>query len=230
MKPEGLSQVRHLTKREMAYHELRRAFFTGKFAPASSATISQLASQLNLGLMPVREAIQQLAYQGAFEFLPNRSIRVPVHDLDELDSLFKARLLLECFATAEAAKNITKPVITELRQHLKTIAELIQSDDFGQVQLFNYNFHFEIYRQCKNHYILDAIERLWLRAGPMHIAIWREHEGARREVERTLPLHKDLINALANNDSLESKKIMRKMLIYSREWFLSHYSIFENIE
>jgi DNA-binding GntR family transcriptional regulator len=62
--------------RDEAYARLREAIVTGGLPPGGTIVIDDLARQLSLSAMPVREAIAALVRDGLVETLPRRAHRV----------------------------------------------------------------------------------------------------------------------------------------------------------
>jgi DNA-binding GntR family transcriptional regulator len=86
-----------------AYRELRAALMRGEFLPATTLTLRALADRLGTSVMPIREAVSRLAAEHALEMRPNRAIRVPDLSRNEIDHLWRIRLLIESEAASLAA-------------------------------------------------------------------------------------------------------------------------------
>ena len=222
-----LASVSHKTLRELVYEELRKGFFSGKFAPGDSVTVAELSRELEVGAMPTREAVQQLASQGAFEFLPNRSVRVPVHDTNELKQLYEARVLNECYAAAQAATNCDAACAEHLRQLVQVLDDAVRNRTIQGTQVANADFHLSIYHLCNNRFVIDMIERLWLRVGPLHMAIWRDIDAAAAGIEAVLPQHWKLIDLLEQGDADAVEKQVKKLLELSQGWILRHTDVLQ---
>src|SRR5882762_3745196 len=65
------------TIKKQAYATLKEALLAGRFRPGEIVTVRSLSELLGTSAMPVREALLRLTSEGAFEDLPNRSVRVP---------------------------------------------------------------------------------------------------------------------------------------------------------
>jgi DNA-binding GntR family transcriptional regulator len=217
-----IAAIRGYTLRELAFEELRRAILAGRFAPGEAITIRELAEQMNLGVMPVREGVQQLASLGALEFLPNRSVRVPHHGQDELRKIFEARSLLEGYATEQAAALISPRDIATLRRLLKMMKFTASPVDSREALENNYRFHFTIYQASQSRYIVEMIEKLWLRIGPLHLLVFQANLADQDEFFSVLPLHAELIDALHAREGGRAGKIMRDLLQSSLGWYDSH--------
>ena len=216
-----VAPVKGYTLRELAFSELRRAILAGRFAPGEAITIRELAEQMNLGVMPVREGVQQLASQGALEFLPNRSVRVPMHRPDELRKIFEARTLLEAYATEQAASHLGPKETSALRNLLDAMTAATPADASKALQ-DNYRFHFTIYEACRSRYIVEMIETLWLRIGPLHLRVFRASLADQDEFFSVIPTHTKLIDALESHDGSRAGAIMRDLLQSSLGWYERH--------
>lgn len=226
----GLTGIQHRTLRELAYEELRKGFYAGRFIPGEAVTIAKLSRELEVGAMPCREAVQQLASQGAFQLLANRSVQVPSYTADELTQLYETRTLNECYAAARAAELASEDDCRQLTVKLNALEAALATRDPDQTQLCNAEFHFGIYRLCDNRFVFDMIERLWLRVGPLHRAIWRDTDQAALGIEGVMGLHRDLVDMIRTDRASSAKRIIKKMLALSRVWVLDHMELLSQSE
>ena len=85
---------------QRVYSELRDFLMVGGVPPGEKVTLRQLTTAFGTSLMPVREAVQRLAAEGALEILPNRAIRVPVmtrarvNEIEAVDLRFGRRVFV----------------------------------------------------------------------------------------------------------------------------------------
>nr|WSX49166.1 GntR family transcriptional regulator [Streptomyces sp. NBC_00974] len=88
---------------------LRAALFDGRLAPGEIYSGPALGERFGVSATPVREAMQQLALEGAVECLPNRGFRVlartPVEraELAEVRALLEVPVMLRLARTADPA-------------------------------------------------------------------------------------------------------------------------------
>ena len=210
--------MRGATLRELASREIARALFTGRFAPGEAVTIAALASELGIGVTPVREAVQQLAAEGAFELLPNRSVRVPTIDADDLDKLFEARILLEAEAAALAAERTTTAEAASVAALLATLEKRLSRRAVLPSLTANFEFHFAIYRASRSPYIVGMIERLWLRMSPLQVKVFAAPNADQADFFSAMPLHRSLVEAIAGRDAGRARTTLARMLMQSRDW------------
>lgn len=92
------------TQRDKVYLDLKRMLMLGSFPAGASLPVRKLCEELGVGTMPVRDAVQRLAAEGALDALPNGRLRVPLLETAEIEELFALRLLIEPHAAARAAE------------------------------------------------------------------------------------------------------------------------------
>jgi DNA-binding GntR family transcriptional regulator len=152
---------------EYVYGALKQSFMIGEFVPGQRVTLPVLASAFGTSQMPIREATNRLVAARALEALPRRSLRVPQATTERLDALLPLRLQLE----GEATRLATRPGCSSLAAELKKINdEMYGKEALKDVKSFlrlNQRFHFTVYENCGNSDLVDLIELLWMRYGPL---------------------------------------------------------------
>ncbi|SCD47578.1 DNA-binding transcriptional regulator, GntR family, partial [Streptomyces sp. di188] len=87
--------VRRSSVRGQILTALRAALVTGDLRPGEVYSGPMLAERFGVSATPVREAMQQLAQEGAVEVVPNRGFRVVERSPRELAELAEVRALIE---------------------------------------------------------------------------------------------------------------------------------------
>ncbi|MFI9051025.1 GntR family transcriptional regulator [Streptomyces sp. NPDC053427] len=94
---------------------LREALVGGELAPGEVYSAPALAERYGVSATPVREAMQQLAGEGAVEVVPNRGFRVCERSSRELAELAEVRAMLEVPAIVRLARALPPERWEELR-------------------------------------------------------------------------------------------------------------------
>lgn len=158
---------RPISDLEHVYNELKQSFMIGEFAPGQKLPLPDLAEAFGTSQMPIREATNRLIVARAIEALPRRSLRVPEATVERLDSLLPLRLHLEGEATRLAVEAGCKPLAAELQSINAEMYSKVPKEDMKSYLRLNQQFHFKVYQQCGNGDLVDLIELLWMRYGPM---------------------------------------------------------------
>jgi len=84
---------------EGAYEVLVRAIVSGELAPGARIRDGELAEQLEISRMPVREALKRLELEGLVESIPNRETRVAPIRADRAAQAFPVIAALQALGT-----------------------------------------------------------------------------------------------------------------------------------
>ena len=194
------------TAQQTAYLTLRDAVLSGLFLPGEPVTLRSLTERLNLGAMPVREALTRLIAEGAFEALPNHSARVPLISAEEVRQIMALRLQLESQALRSAADHLSKRRLDELELMAERMRQLDFPREVTEFARLNKQFHFGLYVEARNEPLLKLIEYLWLRMASTVYAVGVfASQGAQRSRNAANQLHASqnhqrIISALRAHD------------------------------
>src|SRR5881275_3027872 len=94
----ALPQGGHRTLAEKAFSALHDAIVRGELAPGSRLRIEDLAHELEMSPMPIREALRRLDAAGLVEHVPHRGARVRELSLQDLSEVYDLRLTVEVLA------------------------------------------------------------------------------------------------------------------------------------
>ena len=113
-----------LTAHQLAYQFLRERVLSGQYAAGMRLRPEQIAAELGVSRMPVREAVRQLDAQGLLTTLPNRGVVVSKLTPEEVVELFEIRAPLEGLAARFAVEHITDEALLDIG-HLLTRMRLV---------------------------------------------------------------------------------------------------------
>ncbi|MFF8828109.1 GntR family transcriptional regulator [Streptomyces sp. NPDC015131] len=98
--------VRRHSVRGQVLDALRTALVDGELVPGRVYSAPALGARLGVSATPVREAMQQLATEGAVEVVPNRGFRVAERTPRELAELAEVRALIEVPVVLRLARTV----------------------------------------------------------------------------------------------------------------------------
>ncbi|MDT0614824.1 GntR family transcriptional regulator [Streptomyces lancefieldiae] len=114
-----LSRPRPLVQRSSVRGQildaLRSALVAGELRPGEVYSAPVLGERFGVSATPVREAMQQLALEGAVEVVPNRGFRVVERGARELAELAEVRALIEVPVMLRLARTVPAERWAELR-------------------------------------------------------------------------------------------------------------------
>ena len=157
------------------YQKLRWALILGDYEPGDRMSIRSIATELESGLMPVREALHRLASERALSSASKRSFRVSELQPDQASDLFFVRARLEGVATELATPMMTQSQIKRLEELATLMDEDIEQENIREFLARNYTFHFSIYTAAGNDALVHVVENLWAQSGPFLAQGVRRH-------------------------------------------------------
>ena len=176
--------------------ELRTAIMAGRFRPGEKLTIRAVASALGVSLTPAREALYNLAAEGALELAANGSVYVPTLTVERVRELTKIRLALEGLAAREAAERIADRDIARAEKLNSALVAADGGKNYAEVFRLNWQFHFAIYGASAMPHLLRMIEGCWLMTGSYLNIIYPDFGRADDGVNN----HREILEALKARD------------------------------
>ncbi len=120
------------TTAAIVHGQLRQAILSGKMSPGEWLRQEELADELSVSRMPVREALHLLAEEGLVEFLPHRGAWVSPLSVEELEEIYAARMGLEGLGARLAAVSIDSDTLDTLRIALPRLTQLFSAGELDE--------------------------------------------------------------------------------------------------
>lgn len=143
---------------------LRTALLSGELAPGGVYSAPALAERFGVSPTPVREAMQQLASEGAVETVPNRGFRVAEHSPRDLAELAEIRALLEVPAMLTLARTVPVERWDELRPLAEDTLEAAARGDGTAYAETDRVFHRALLELTGNRQLVTVAEDVHRRA------------------------------------------------------------------
>jgi DNA-binding GntR family transcriptional regulator len=146
------------SKHEFAYRQIRQCILDGRYQPGHRLVLSTLARELDVSPVPVREAIRRLEAEGLVSFERNVGARVATLGDDDWVQLVEMLALLDGYAFAAAAPQMTAERIGAARA---LNAQLRVEQAHERVIALHREFHRTIYGCCGNRHVIESLEWIW---------------------------------------------------------------------
>lgn len=136
---------------------LRQSLDHGRWAPGAPLRQEEIATELGVSRIPVREAFFQLQAEGLVDVVPNKGVYVRTMSAGELRELFRLRQLLEGDVLADAVPLHTAATINRL----ETVqAALDKAGNVADWLAGDREFHEALYAPAQRPETLAIIRRL----------------------------------------------------------------------
>lgn len=152
----------HRTLAERAFATLHGAIIAGSLTPGQRLPIDELADELDMSPMPIREALRGLDAVGLVENVPHRGARVAELSIEDLREVYDVRLALEPLAIRHAALRFTEEEAVDARAKLAALEQAYTDGaDDDWIWEAHTAFHFALYRPARSRWLERLITPLW---------------------------------------------------------------------
>jgi len=170
-----------LSKSERAYRFIREGIDEGRFVPGYRLVLGQIAGELDISVVPVREAIRRLEAEGLVTF--ERNVGAQVALLQETEYLFTMQTLalVEGAATSMSAAYLTDDHLARAREINERMRRTLDDFDPHAFTALNLEFHAVLFEECPNPHVLDLVHRGWSRLNALRDSTFSFVPGRARE-------------------------------------------------
>jgi DNA-binding GntR family transcriptional regulator len=187
---------------------LREAILDGTLRSGEKLNQEEIAQQLKVSRMPVREALKQLEAEGLVASYPNRGSFVTQYSAFEAQELYEMRLALEPLALRLSLPKLSK---SNLGRAEDLIDEAEQETDPRKWSELNWYFHEALYSRAPR--LLNTIRSLYISADRYtRTALFTLQKQQESQNE-----HRDLLGACRRHDVVGAVTLLENHIRISAE-------------
>lgn len=201
------------TMQEIIHDTIKQRIITGEYTPGMRLIANDLAEELSVSRMPVREALTRLASTGLVELIPHKGAIVNELTAEDYVEIFHIRSVLEGLATRLACPNLTDDDLRKMREANGQIRTMIDEDDV-QFQQVNRIFHSTIWQRTNSKRLSALLSNLYSEAAQYrHIMVIMP--GRLKEICEE---HEQVLNALDRRDAEKAEQFVREHYENTLQW------------
>lgn len=217
--PYQVNTIQPQTTQELVYKELERAIVTARIKPGERLITEELARQMGISRIPVREAIGRLEARNFLTVQPKKGTIVNELSERNLNEILEIRLMLECCAAKKAAISASKNMVEQLKQLNKKYIVAQKENNPDETLSVNREFHFTIYRSSHMPILMDMIQNLWDQISPYSHLMFRQTVFHDPKTGHTY--HQHIIDGIAANDPEKVSKWLATDLSESTDFVIN---------
>jgi DNA-binding GntR family transcriptional regulator len=202
------STMRYRTKQELVYQTLRSAIMRCDLRPGQRLVIDELARQLEVSAIPVREALHLLQSEGLVTSVPHVGATVSLISRESIDEVFAVLEGLEIVATRSATLRLTSADAATLEGITVAMDEAWKEGRNEEWADLNSRFHLAICRLSAMPMLQEMTERVldhWDRVRRFYFSgvLVRRIEQAQEE-------HRALLRAMKAKDLVALERTVKQ--------------------
>ncbi|HCU30743.1 MAG: GntR family transcriptional regulator [Sphaerochaeta sp.] len=216
MKQEQVAVIDKRSLAEQVYQYLCDSIIGGRFNYGDTLSTKQLAKELDVSMMPIREALKRLEIDGLVEIRPRSMCLLKTPTKKTILSAIAMRELLEVYSVKSVYETIEKERLEPLKALTSSMAEALAQEDLHTYIKFDCQYHLMLCSLCDNEFIHRSYKELNL-----HLNMKYMYDiGIKPDYSQTFQDHIDLLNALEHH-SPAALQIIEKHLHTSKKNILS---------
>ena len=202
------------TLQDKTYQTLHQWLTVGRFLPGERLKIRQVAEELGVSVMPVRAALQRLAAEGALVNIPNCGVMVPKLKRAQFDDILQTRILLEGQAAELGAYRMNEADMNKMAVLNQNMARAIDANDIKAYLDANEEFHVTLYRASGSPMLMELIESVWLKVGPISNQLFENERFAKKLNDA----HDDVMRSLLQQDGTAVRRAIEQDMFYAGQY------------
>lgn len=192
-------------ERDRAYSGILDLILDGEVDASGPLSERKLADKLDIGRMPVREALRDLARDGVLEVRPARGTYVRALSVEDVREIYEVRYELEGMAARLAAERGPTAALSAYGPRFREMID--QPDRFTPDEVYETGarFHTEIFRAARNRQLLRIYEPIRLRFR-LALRLPRRYDHAR--IWESVHEHIAILDAIEAGDGAEARRLI----------------------
>ena len=207
---DRLPRRRKLASHEMVAEVLREAITGGYLRANQPLPQDEIAAQLRVSHIPVREALRQLQSEGLVTYQANRGATVSALTPEEIREIYDIRAILETAAVRRATPRLSEAILGQAARILDAAELATDGASWGSHDVDFHQLIYDLEGRPRLHELiaglLRRVDRYWLIHGLM-----LKH---RAEFEQE---HRVLLEAIAARDADRAAVLLEEHLVGASE-------------
>lgn len=213
--PRPRPVVQRASVRGQILDALRTALVAGELTPGEVYSAPALGDRFGVSATPVREAMQQLALEGAVEVVPNRGFRVVERGARELAELAEVRALIEVPVMLRLARGVPAERWAELRPLAEATVRAAATGCRATYAESDRDFHRALLSFCGNEQLVQIADDLHRRAQWPLVTPTRSPGRGHADLIADAAEHTALLDALIAGETDVVRSLVREHLLGS---------------
>ncbi|MDJ0930542.1 GntR family transcriptional regulator [Breoghania sp.] len=194
---------------DRAYARIVELIFGGAVDPAEPLSERKLAQQLDIGRMPVREALRKLERESVVEVKPARGTFIRTITADGLSEIYDLREALECLAARRATERDPSPTLVNCGTRLRVMGRDPSAFTSREINDVGTELHDAMFDSAGNPQLEEMVRFMRMR---FRLAFNLPRYFARELVSEILLEHIALFEAISNREPEIAEALMRAHL------------------
>ena len=205
--------------------EIRRSILTGALPAGEQFSIRDLARQLGVSHIPIREALRRLETQGLVVLKQARSAAVASLSSRDMESIYALRLRIEPDIACESVPHQNADRLARLQNLL----DLSRAEDPETAWQAHHDFHAALVEPTATEWDLRVLGTLWVAADRYSHLVFDPTTITAEERQRRYDRHARLLECVVRADGESLKRELHEHLSRNEDEIRDHIAYLERL-
>lgn len=206
------------TQTEKAFKKIKADILIGQFKSGDKLNIEHLKRRYDIGLTPLREALNRLVSLGFVEFIGLKGFRVSPLSKEDLEDIYSVRQLIETKAlklAIEKGDETWESLILASYHRLYKLEHsknFISKPDISEWMSRYHDFHFTLLNACESHWLLTLDKLLFEQSERYRFLRMVKAKYIEKLLKKKAKVHKKLIDHILSREKQKAIQLFSESL------------------
>lgn len=221
----GFSVMKHEPLSKTVARALQTAIIHGQLLPGTRLIEENIAAELGISRVPVREALRSLEKFGFVVIESGMGARVKILSVKDVEEIYGVRAVIEGYALDLCIQSALDQTIERLQEHIRHANEITRSQQTNHFELVDFDIQFDdiLCSMSGN----TKVDEIWQLLRPTIQWVFAINPYYEQGVWNGSVSHQSIVDALRQKDYPAAQDLLREHIQASEQ---STLSAFRNME
>lgn len=205
------------SKQQQVYKLIRNAIVTSEFPPGTVMVERKLCDIYSVSRSPIRNALQQLTFEGLLTYMPGKGTVVPTFNLEDILEVFDLLEVLQVYATHQCIHQIDPVAIETMRMITSSMKTSLAKDDLYETSLWDQRFHDFIVDRSNNHRLKSLFEQL----NNQRVRFVTPTLNDREHYEKSLVEHDEIFELIITRNAEAAERAVHRHYATLKQYYIA---------
>ena len=205
------------SKQLQVYKLIRDAIVKNEFPPGTVMVERKLCDIYNVSRSPIRNALQQLTFEGLLTYMPGKGTVVPEFNLEDILEVYDLLEVLQVYATRQCIHQLDAVAVETKNMILTSERGALEKEDLYTASQWDQRFHDFIVDRSNNHRLKNLFDQLNNQRVRFITPTLKDTD----HYQCTLKEHEDIYRHIVDRDSDAAEAAVRRHYATLKQYYIA---------
>ncbi len=205
------------SKQQLAYQQIKQDILNNTYPEGTVLAERKLCDIYHVSRSPIRNAIQQLTYEGLLRLIPGKGAAVAGFSIEDILEVYDLMEVLQIYALRSLASQIDAYFLDFLETSLKNMKQNIENGDLSKACKWDQQFHRFLITSSSNKRLVSMYEQLEVQNMRFMATTADDESLARRSYQE----HSDIYEHLKKHDITGAQEKLQIHYKHTKQYYIN---------